>query len=144
MDHRGNEGASDEESLSEAFWRVARVLRGRSRESLARWDVAPSHGRALGVLARHGPTRLRELSEHLHIAARSATEVIDALQERGLVERHADPDDRRATLVVLTPKGREVSAAIRDSRSEVAERLFGALSTADRAELARILAQLHD
>jgi DNA-binding MarR family transcriptional regulator len=135
---------SADETLSEAFWRVARLLRGRSRESLARWDIAPSHGRALGVLARHGPTRLRELSEHLHIAARSATEVIDALQERDLVERHADPDDRRATLVVLTPKGRRVSSAIEDSRAEVADRLFGALSPSDRAELARILAKLRD
>jgi DNA-binding MarR family transcriptional regulator len=135
---------SADETLSEAFWRVARLLRGRSRESLARWDIAPSHGRALGVLARHGPTRLRELSEHLHIAARSATEVIDALQERDLVERRADPEDRRATLVVLTPKGQRVSDAIEDSRAEVADRLFGALSPSDRVELARILAKLGD
>ena len=39
------------------------------------------------------------LAERLHIAARSATEVVDALEERGLVERGPDPDDRRATLV---------------------------------------------
>ncbi|HEY4023370.1 MAG TPA: MarR family transcriptional regulator [Pseudonocardiaceae bacterium] len=133
-----------DETLSEAFWRVARLLRHRSGESLARWDIAPSHGRALGVLARHGPARLRELSEHLHIAARSATEVVDALQERGLVQRRPDPADRRATLVVLTPKGQQVSTAIQDSRAEDAQRLFGALSASDRAELARILAKLHD
>jgi DNA-binding MarR family transcriptional regulator len=133
-----------DETLSEAFWRVARLLRHHSRESLARWDIAPSHGRALGVLARHGPARLRELSEHLHIAARSATEVVDALQERGLVERRPDPADRRATLVVLTGKGHQVSTAIEDSRAEVADRLFGALTPADRAELARLLAELHD
>lgn len=137
-------GGAGDESLSEAFWRVARLMRYRSRESMSRWDVAPSHARALGVLARHGPTRLRELSEHLRIAPRSATEVIDALQERGLVERHPDPDDRRATLAVLTSKGREVSAAIEGSRAEVADRLFGALSPSDRAELARILAKLRD
>ncbi|HZZ48803.1 MAG TPA: MarR family transcriptional regulator [Pseudonocardia sp.] len=136
------EGA--DENLSEAFWRVARLLRHRSRESLARWDIAPSHGRALDVLARHGPARLRELSEHLHIAARSATEVVDGLQERGLVERHSDPADRRATLVALTPKGRQVSAAIHESRAEDAQQLFGALSTSDRDELARILAKLRD
>jgi DNA-binding MarR family transcriptional regulator len=41
--------------------------------------------------------RLSELSEHLHIAPRSATEVVDALESRGLVRRRPDPDDRRAT-----------------------------------------------
>ena len=43
------------------------------------------------------------LAEHLHIAARSATEVVDALEARGLVAREPDPDDRRATLVRPTP-----------------------------------------
>ena len=45
------------------------------------------------------------LAEHLRIAPRSATEVVDDLQERGLVERAPDPADRRATLVRLTEAG---------------------------------------
>ena len=42
--------------------------------------------------------RLSELSDHLHIALRSANEVEDALESRGLVQRRPDPGDRRATL----------------------------------------------
>src|SRR3954453_15901764 len=64
-------------TLSEAFWRVARELRHQSRETLEPWGVTPSQSRALGVLLRHGVIRLSELSDHLHIAARSTTEVVD-------------------------------------------------------------------
>src|SRR4051794_39474520 len=97
-----------DESLSEAFWEVARRLRHASRESLAEWDVAPSHARALGVLDRLGPLRLSDLAERLRIAPRSTTEVVDGLEERGLVQRRPDPDDRRATYVSLTAAGQQV------------------------------------
>jgi DNA-binding MarR family transcriptional regulator len=88
--------------------------------------------------------RLSELSGRLHIAPRSATEVVDALESRGLVRRSADPHDRRATLVAVTEHGADVMAAIRAARGNDAERLFGRLSPADRADLARILGQLRE
>ncbi|KOX04929.1 MarR family transcriptional regulator [Micromonospora sp. NRRL B-16802] len=117
-------------------------MRRQTREALAPWDITPSQSRALGVLARHGEVRPGTLAEHLRIAPRSATEVIDDLQARGLVERRSDPADRRATLVVLTAEGERVSTAIRSARRAEADRFFGHLDDADRAELARILRTL--
>lgn len=134
--------AENDETLAEAFWGVARQLRRGSRDALAPWGINPSHGRALSVIGRHGPMRLSELSEHLHIAARSSTEVADALEDRDLVRRRPDPGDRRATLVELTDAGTELLHAVQVSRSAEAEAFFGVLSAADRATLARILATL--
>ena len=141
------EAAADlagDDALSEAFWAVARQLRERSQETLAPWDITPAHLRALRTLRRHGTMRLSELSDHLHIAPRSTTEVVDALEARDLVRRLADPGDRRATLVEVTERGTDVLAAIRDTRGNEAVRVFGRLSPSDRAELARLLAQLRD
>ena len=132
------------DALSEAFWAVARQLRERSQETLAPWDITPAHLRALRTLRRHGTMRLSELSDHLHIAPRSTTEVVDALEARDLVRRRADPGDRRATLVEVTEHGAEILAAIRDTRGAEAGRVFGRLSPPDRAELARILGLLRD
>jgi DNA-binding MarR family transcriptional regulator len=137
------DSASDE-TLPEAFWSVARQLRETSQQTLAPWDITPSHLRALRVLARHGAMRLTDLSDHLHIAPRSATEVVDALESRGLVERRPDPGDRRATLVEVTGHGASVLDAIRAARGTEAERVFGRLSQTDRAHLARILRKLRD
>jgi DNA-binding MarR family transcriptional regulator len=130
------------DSLSDAFRAVSRRLRVQTQRALAPWEITPAQARALGVLARHGAVRLGTLSEHLHIAPRSATEVADALEERGLVARHPDPADRRATLVALTPRGREVADGVRAARAAEAEDFFAGLDPADRAALARILARL--
>ena len=129
----------DPGSVSDLFWAVARRLRRASREGLAPWEVTPSQLRALGTLMRHGPVRPGTLATHLGIAPRSATEVVDALEERGMVRRETDPDDRRATLVVVTDHGREVGQAIRAARAAEADRLFAGLDDADRAELERLL-----
>jgi DNA-binding MarR family transcriptional regulator len=135
---------SGEETLSDAFWSVARQLREASKTSLAPWDITPGQLRALRVLRHHGTLRLSELSDHLRIAARSGTEVVDALESRGLVRRSADPGDRRATLVELTEHGEGVLDAIRAARGTEAERVFGRLSQTDQAHLARILRWLRD
>jgi DNA-binding MarR family transcriptional regulator len=137
-------GPADSDDLTEAFWAVARRLREKSQETLAPWDITPAHWRALRVLRRHGVMRLSELSEWLRIAPRSATEVVDALEARGLVRRMADPGDRRATLVEVTEPGTEILEAIRGASDSEAERVFARLSPADRADLARILSQLRE
>jgi DNA-binding MarR family transcriptional regulator len=138
----GPTGPGGDETLSEAFWSVARQLRDASQAALAPWDISPSHLRALRVLTRHGTMRLSELSDHLHIAPRSATQVVDALETRGLAQRRPDPSDRRATLIEVTERGAGVLDAIRAARGTEAERVFGRLSQTDRADLARILRKL--
>ncbi|MEV0003637.1 MarR family transcriptional regulator [Micromonospora sp. NPDC050980] len=135
---------SDEESLAETFWAVTRRLRHQTKRALEPWEISPGQARALGVLRRHGALRPGTLAEHLRIAPRSATEVIDGLQERGLVERRADPADRRATLVAPTDEGDRVGTAIQQARATEAERFFAALDPADRTELTRILRRLRD
>ncbi len=143
-DTTGRRDTGGDETLSEAFWSVARQLRHTSQETLAPWDITPSHLRALRALMRHGVMRLSELSDHLHIAARSATEVVDALETRGLAQRRPDPDDRRATLVALTEHGTDVLDAIHAARGTETERAFSRLTQADRDHLARILRKLRD
>jgi DNA-binding MarR family transcriptional regulator len=137
------ESAGDE-TLPDAFWAVARQLREASHASLAPWDITPAQLRALRVLRHHGTLRLSELSDHLHIAARSATEVADALESRGLIRRRPDPGDRRATLVELTEHGADVLDAIYAARGTEAQRVFGRLSETDQAHLARILRKLRN
>ncbi|MEV0901464.1 MarR family winged helix-turn-helix transcriptional regulator [Actinoplanes sp. NPDC049802] len=134
----------EDDSLLESFWAVTRRLRERTRITLEPWHVSPSQSRALSVLTSDGEIRLSVLAERLHIAPRSATEVVDDLQHRGLVERKPDPTDRRATLVALTPAGAATAAAIREARASEGERLFAGLDPADRTELARILQLLRD
>ncbi len=131
-----------EESLNELFGAVARRLRHSSMEALAPWQVSPSHLRAMSLIAKHETIRPSELADHLRITPRSVTEVVDGLEERHLVRRGPDRDDRRATRVSLTSRGEAVMAAVRAARAAEAETVFGQLSARDRAHLRRILGKL--
>ena len=121
---------------------AARRLRSAAMTAFSAYDVTPSQVRAIRVLSKHGSARASELAQHLHIAPRSATEVVDALEGKGLVERSADPHDRRATLVGLTDAGRELSEEVRRARGVESERMFDGLTATDRTDLARILRKL--
>ncbi len=136
-------GETGDEGLGEAFGAVARRLRSASMAALSAWDVTPSQMRAVRVLTAHeSGVRSSELAHLLRIAPRSATEVVDALEAKGLVERSRDPTDRRATLVSLTGRGTELMDEVRRARGLESERLFERLSPTDRAHLERILRRL--
>jgi DNA-binding MarR family transcriptional regulator len=130
--------------LGDLLLRVARTQRRRWRDLLAPWDLSPHQARALAVICERDAVRLSDLAEGLHIAPRSATEVADGLQERGLIERTPDPGDRRAVLLRPTDEGRRIRAQIGAARAADSAELFGRLSAADRAELARVLRALLD
>ena len=131
-------------TLSELLMRVARAQRRRWQESLAPWDLSPHQARALRVVSARDGVRLSELAEALRIAPRSATEVADGLQERGLAERAADPADRRAVVLRPTADGRRVQREVDAARTADTSELFGRLSADDRATLERILRSLAD
>lgn len=133
-----------DDGLGEAFGAVARRLRSAAMAAFAAYDVTPSQVRAIRVLSTHGGVRSSELAQHLRIAPRSATEVVDALEAKGLVARSPDPGDRRAALVALTDRGRELSEEVRRARGVESEKLFERLTRTDRADLARILRKLQD
>ena len=130
--------------LGDLLMRVARTQRRRWRDVLAPWDLSPHHARALKVVSEREGVRLSDLAESLHIAPRSAAEVADGLQERGLIQRMPDPGDRRAVILRLTDEGRRVRGEIGAARAADSEDLFARLSADDRITLARLLRTLSD
>lgn len=129
----------------ETLWRAWAVMSELVLEHARRREVADAVGisfgrvRALRRVAR-SPVTMRDLAARLDIDAPYATVVIDDLERLGLVKRKPHPADRRAKLVVATPRG--AAAAAR------ADRILGeppaglaALPPASIAQLARILDQ---
>ncbi|TWP33549.1 MarR family transcriptional regulator [Leekyejoonella antrihumi] len=132
----------DDASLTQLTIHAARTLRRLSSVALEPFGLSPHQARALGVIARHcteGRLRLSDLAEHLRIAPRSATEVVDALEQRGLVARAPNPDDRRAIVLRLTDEGSALRAQIEQGRAEQSDQFFAKLSADERADLAVLL-----
>jgi DNA-binding MarR family transcriptional regulator len=119
---------------------LARRVRRAHLDALSTWHVTPSQSRALRVISLdEDGVRPSALADQLRIAPRSATDVVDTLEERGWVRRTPDPTDRRATTLTLTPAGRELVTAIDDVRRRASEQVLDVLSAAQRRTLHEIL-----
>jgi DNA-binding MarR family transcriptional regulator len=99
---------------------------------------------ALVEIADAAPLRLNDLAARMGTSAPTASRTVDVLDELGLVTRTADPDDRRAVRIELTPAGRRLI----DGRKARASTAFGpavaALAPADREQLLTLLARMTD
>lgn len=132
---------TDEAALGDLVVRTARVLRRSHREALEPYGLSPHQSRAMAVIGRHGEAglRLSALATELGIAPRSATDVVDALERTGLVQRTASPSDRRAVDLRLTEEGVTLRRALDRAHIAVSREHFAALSEQERDELARLL-----
>ena len=131
------EGSNDVSAgeLTERVLRVAHLIRRTSMAGLAPLNLTPAQSRALRTISRSGsPIRMGELAAALGVVPRSATDLVDALQDADLVERTTDPANRRSVLVELTQQGRDIQQAMADTRAATANTLFGALEPAERAD----------
>jgi DNA-binding MarR family transcriptional regulator len=71
------------------------------------------------------------------------TEAIDALERDGLVRRTADPVDRRAKRLSITPAGEAALAASEPARQKFLEDIFGQLSSEERHSLSATLRKMN-
>ena len=136
--------ADDVGQLSEQFTRAFRRMRSGVAAQMAPLGITFSQARVLRMIARTGePLRVGDIASRLEIAPRSATGMVDTLEEADLVERRADPDDRRSVLVALTRKGSGLVETMAAARRTGASELFGRLTDAQRMQLLEILHDLN-
>ncbi|MBO5221785.1 MAG: MarR family transcriptional regulator [Clostridia bacterium] len=84
----------------------------------------------------------REIAEHAEIRAQTLSEALVGMEERGLIERVADPKDRRAVRVYITPKGIRFREEREIAMRRKAEELFRPLSEEEKQTLFDILRKL--
>ncbi len=101
----------------------------------------PSHSAVFAQIRSEG-SRLTELAHRANMTPQSMGQLVDELEDLGYVERHADPTDRRAKLIVLTPLGHECVAAGISTIQSIEARIDELLGTEGHAELRRLLSEL--
>lgn len=87
------------------------------------------------------PTQ-RELADFLRLDPSQVVAIIDDLERRGLVERHADERDRRSKVLVPTAEGRRVARVARAAASAAEIAPFSGLSAVERETLTQLLARV--
>ena len=111
---------------------------------LAPLQLAPAHAGILHVLRQADGLSQQALGEKLGVFPSRLVELLDGLEERGLVERRASPTDRRRHALYLTEKGREMLRQIDRVAGEHQDALCAALTEPERAQLAALLRRIAD
>jgi DNA-binding MarR family transcriptional regulator len=114
---------------------IARMARRLRQE--AGGDLSPSLSSALASIDRHGPLTPSELAVRERVQRPTITRILGRLEDAGLVERTADPADRRSSLVAATAAGRALMREQRTGKDAFLARRLQALSAEERATLDR-------
>jgi MarR family transcriptional regulator, transcriptional regulator for hemolysin len=118
---------------------VARMLRTYADQKAAQFGITRAQWVVLARLDHSEGLKQSELAEILDLQPISLTRLLDKLSDCGLIERRADPIDRRAKRLFLTPAARPLLEKL----GELGEELLGtALAGVERESVERIIADL--
>ncbi len=131
---------SPQDSLGFLVTDISRLMRRAFQQKLDGSDMTLAQARALTYVSRHEGVRQVDLAELLEIQPITLARLIDQLADAGLVERRADPDDRRAYRLYLTAAAAPRLAAIRQVAATVRAH---ALDGLDKQQIASVIAALH-
>lgn len=123
---------------------VTRLLRKHFDRRAVRFQMTRAQWRALKRLSHNEGMRQNELAEQLEMEPIAIGRVIDRLQKGGFVERRADPADRRAWRLHLTPRAHGVVDDMEQISSELFRQAQRGISAADMKAMMAMLTRMKD
>jgi DNA-binding MarR family transcriptional regulator len=133
------------ELLSSASFLLKRLgfaVKERMMDALEETGLSSYHHAILALLDEESRETQAMIADALGFDRSHLVGVLDELEERGLIERRRDPDDRRRHLVTLTPAGKEALTQLRAVAKRVDDEFFEPLDVAERKALTALLARL--
>jgi DNA-binding MarR family transcriptional regulator len=127
------------ENLGSLLADVSRLMRRSFDERARGLGVTRPQWRVLTVLRRQEGINQGLLAELLEVEPITACRMVDRLQDAGLVERRADPNDRRAWLLFLTSQAKSLLDSLHPEALEMIDEAMTGLAAEERAQLHNLL-----
>ena len=124
--------------LARAYGSIVNYIEG----SIVAQGLGLSDFMVLEVLLHKGPLPVNALGQKIRLTSGSISIAIDRLEEKGLVERKDDPDDRRARIVHLTAQGCKLIECAFTEHAAAMEYATSGLSGGERTTAIRLLKKL--
>jgi MarR family 2-MHQ and catechol resistance regulon transcriptional repressor len=124
------------------LWKATGALEAHAHKSLEGLGMCPGDFAVLEALLHKGPLPVNAIGKKVLLTSGSMTAAIDRLEQRGLVERHSDPEDRRARVIHLTGEGRKLIRRLFAIHERDMERAVSVLDAREREELSGLLRKL--
>lgn len=123
---------------------VTRLMRKHFDRRAVRFNLTRAQWRALKRISHGEGMRQAELAEQLELEPIAIGRVIDRLQKAGFVERRADPADRRAWRLFLTPRAHGVVDDMQQISDELFRHARRGVSAAQLRDLIDVLSRMKD
>src|SRR5215470_902471 len=105
------------------LWKAAQAVEAYAKKSIVDLEICASDFAVLEALLHRGALPINEIGKKVLLTSGSITVAVDRLEDKGLVERRASADDRRAKIVHLTRAGRRLITRIFAEHAADMERL---------------------
>jgi DNA-binding MarR family transcriptional regulator len=129
-----------EPRISYVVARLERAVRNAIADRVRAYDLTTLQYTTLSVLNRHGaPLSNAQLARRAYMTPQAMSEVIDALEQKGLMKRNPHPNDGRLLPATLTAKGRRVLAACEQAVDEMEDVMLAGLGPRERDAFAAAL-----
>lgn len=116
-----------------------------ANRALSGYQLSPAGRQALAVLDGAGePLSPTEIARRLIVTTASVTSLLDTLERRGLVERRADPADRRRLLVAITPPAQDLVRQYVPEVVALQGAVMNGISEEDRQQLIAVLTRIRE
>lgn len=113
---------------------TSKSVQERMRLEIIKKNLSITEFSVLEVLYNKGKQTIQLIGNSILISSGSMTYVIDKLEQRGLLNRSACPDDRRVIHVTLTDEGIDLMKEIMPKHQELVDYMLGSLND-DEAEI---------
>ncbi|HEY3563262.1 MAG TPA: MarR family transcriptional regulator [Kribbella sp.] len=124
------------------------INRGRLAQKATEATGLPLDRPAMSILLTlsmaDGPLRVGEIAERMQVVGPHVTRQVQALEQRALVRRVTDPNDRRASLIEATETGAEAANRYTTTIVDWFRDVIADWPAHDRTELGRLLSKLAD
>ena len=116
-----------------------------ANRALSGYQLSPAARQALAVLDGAGePLSPTEIARRLIVTTASVTSLLDTLERRGLVERRADPGDRRRLLVAITPPAQDLVRQYVPEIVALQSAVMSGIGEEDRQQLIAVLTRIRE
>lgn len=105
--------------IAEALARLSTLARHHENQKAVAEGLSPLQARALLALQRQRGIRVGELAKELLVTYGTLSAAVSSLEEKGLVVKHADPQEHRAVNLVLSRKGGAAARRIQGWATEL-------------------------
>jgi DNA-binding MarR family transcriptional regulator len=122
--------------------KLGHKMKERSIAAFEPTGFTPFHHGVLALLDEGARKTQAEIADALGYDRSQLVGILDDLQEKGLLERERDKDDRRRHLVRLTPEGKRCLGELRAVSKGVEKDFFAPLTTEEQATLQELLSKL--